>query len=272
MKLAVMTSVCPDWTIEEIIQGMKRHGYQGLEPRVEWGHRAGIESSLSPVKRQEIREKLEDHGLNICCISTSIRMAAPDPDERQKHIDTLHTYIDLASDLGATMIRTFGGPRARNIELRGVVDYVVEGYRAVLPHAEERGVTVLMETHDDWSCSNRVREVVEKADHRKLRALWDIMHPNRLLERPEETFHTIGEYTEHVHVHDGKYSEDKSGISVCALGEGDIDHATPVSLLKGAGFKGYISIEVIHKPGSSHDADGVMGQYGEVLREYMTMP
>jgi hypothetical protein len=43
VKIATMTSVCPDWTLDEIIAGMLRHGYTGLEARVEWQHASGIE-------------------------------------------------------------------------------------------------------------------------------------------------------------------------------------------------------------------------------------
>jgi hypothetical protein len=37
-------------------------------------------------------------------------------------------------------------------------------------------------------------------------------------------------------------------------------------MLNEVGFDGYLSVEVIHKPGSEHDADGVLGQYGEAFR------
>ena len=30
IKLATMSSACPDWTLDEVVAGMKRHGYQGL--------------------------------------------------------------------------------------------------------------------------------------------------------------------------------------------------------------------------------------------------
>ena len=33
IKLATMSSVCPDWTLDEVVAGMKRHSYQGFEPR-----------------------------------------------------------------------------------------------------------------------------------------------------------------------------------------------------------------------------------------------
>ena len=37
IKIATMTSVCPDYSLDEIIEAMKRYGYTGLEARVEWG-------------------------------------------------------------------------------------------------------------------------------------------------------------------------------------------------------------------------------------------
>ena len=48
IKLATMSSACPDWTLDEVVAGMKRHGYQGFEPRVEWDHACGIEAELAP--------------------------------------------------------------------------------------------------------------------------------------------------------------------------------------------------------------------------------
>jgi sugar phosphate isomerase/epimerase len=267
IKLATMSSVCPDWNLKETIAGMKRHGYQGLEPRVEWNHASGIEAGLSAAGRAEVRKQMEDEGLEICCVATSVRMAAPEPDAQAKHVEDLKKYIELAADLGCPLIRTFGGQRARDRELAAIVDYVVEGYMKALPMAADAGVTVLMETHDDWSCSAPVRAVVEKAGHPNLKILWDIMHPQRMLEKPEETFQVVGEYTHHLHAHDGSYVDGK--MQVGPLGKGAIDHAVPLQLLNEAGFSGYFSVEVIHAPGSDHDAEGVLKQYGEQFREIM---
>ena len=55
IKLATMSSVCPDWTLNDVVTGMKRHGYQGFEPRVEWGHASGIEVGLSGAQRKAVR-------------------------------------------------------------------------------------------------------------------------------------------------------------------------------------------------------------------------
>ncbi|MSR82444.1 MAG: sugar phosphate isomerase/epimerase [Candidatus Latescibacteria bacterium] len=266
-NLAVMTSVCPDLGLEEIIALMRRHGYQGLEPRVEWGHACGIEVQLSPARRQEVRARLEGEGLAVSCIATGARLAAPDPGERAGHVASLMGYIDLAGDLGCPWVRTFGGPRARDQELAGVVEYVAEGYQPLLAQAQARGVTLLLETHDDWSCAAPVRAVVEKVAHARLRVLWDFMHPQRMMEKPAETFQTIGPLTEYLHGHDGVYAEGR--MQIVGLGQGVIDHAGPLRLLAGAGFAGYFSVEVIHQRQKPHDAEGVMRQYAGAFRELM---
>ena len=192
-------------------------------------------------------------------------MAAPDPDERAGHVEDLKRYIDLAADLGCVRIRTFGGQRDRGQELVAVVDYVAEGYRQVLEQAEARGVTLMLETHDDWCASAPVRAVIERVRHPNLKVLWDFMHTQRMLEKPAESFQVLGEYTHHTHAHDGQIVDGKLRVSQ-TLGDGLFDHLIPLRLLSQNGFSGYFSVEVIHPPGSEHDADAVLRQYGEQFR------
>ena len=68
-----------------------------------------------------------------------------------------------------------------------------------------RGGRVMMETPDEWCVSTQVRAVVERVDHPNLRVLWDLMHTQRFMERPEHTMRTIGHLTAHLHAHDGRY-------------------------------------------------------------------
>ena len=203
--LAGMTSIFPDWTLTEALAGLKRHGYQGLEARVEWNHHSGIEVSLSQSERAAVRHQVEDAGLELCAVATSVRSAEEDAGKRAQHMDDLRRYIDLAADLGAGVVRTFGGQRPRDRELKYIVDYVVVAYLSVLDQAAARGVTVLLETHDDWSHSSDVRAVIEQANHPNLRVLWDFMHTQRMMETPAETFANIGHLARHVHGHDGIY-------------------------------------------------------------------
>jgi len=263
IKLAAMTSVFPDWDIGEIVAGLKCHGYQGVEPRVEWDHACGIEATLPAEARTRIRDQFAAEGLDICCIATSVRMATADHQERADQVEALKGYIDLAGDLGCPLLRTFGGKRGDG-ELTPIVDYVADGYRQVMEQAASRDVTVLMETHDDWCHTAPVRAVVELVDDPRLRVLWDFMHPQRMMETVAESFSAIGELTAHTHGHDGRF--DSGRLEFVDWGTGTVDHAAPLRLLQNAGFDGYFSIEIIHAPGSEYDADGVLNMYAEGFR------
>jgi sugar phosphate isomerase/epimerase len=263
-----MTSVCPDWDLPTIVEGMLRHGYVGLEPRVGWGHRAGLETDLSPAARAEARRRLEDAGLAVCCVASGARFAATAPAERRASLAETRRCIELAADLGCPLVRTFGGPRSEPWQLHHYVEHVVEGYREVLPEASAAGVTLLLETHDDWSASAPVRAVVERVGHERCAVLWDLLHPMRVMERPEVTFQNLSALTRHLHVHDYDYGPDGRSRAA-ALGEGLYDHEPPLRLLADAGFSGYASVEIIHGRGTEHDADGVLGQYAGKLREYL---
>ena len=265
VKLSTMTSVTPDWTLDQIIEGMQKHGYQGLEPRAGWGHAAGLELDTTPADRDAARSKLEAAGLAVSCIATGARFAAEDSSELDGYIAETDKAIDLVADLGGGLVRTFGGARGKG-EVRGIVNRTADAYKRVVDHAADRGVIVMMETHDEWCNSAQVRSVVETVNHPNLGVLWDFMHTQRMGERPEETMGVIGALTKHVHAHDGRYVDGGRKLDTVGLGEGELDHGTPLKLLSDAGFDGYFSVEVIHKPGSDHDAEGVMKQYGEGFR------
>ena len=110
--------------------------------------------------------------------------------------------------------------------------------------------------------------MVEQVGHPNLKVLWDFMHSQRMLEKPEESFQILGEYTHHTHAHDGEIVDGKLQVSG-TLGSGFIDHEIPLRLLSEAGYSGYFSVEVIHKPGSEHNADAVLAQYAKQFQVIM---
>jgi sugar phosphate isomerase/epimerase len=244
---------------------MKKYGYQALEPRVEWKHKQGIELGMSAAQRQGFKARFADENLLLSCVSTSVKMALPDEDERRKQIGDLHQYIDFAADIGAPYIRTFGGALKEKSEIQGVVNYTIKGYKETLEHARERQVVLLLETHDFWSHSDYVRAVVEGVDDSQLKVLWDIMHPQRMCETVQVTFANIGSLTRHLHAHDAQYVETGEKTQKAPLGKGDFDHQEPLRLLEEAGFDGCFSVEVIHPVGGEYNVEGVMGQYAEAF-------
>ena len=241
MKYAFMTFSCPELSLDDVLSLAKRLGYDGIEPRIDRGHKHGVELEADVAMRREIRRKAADSGVSLCCIATSCKYA--DPKDATEQAEETLRCIDLAADVGAVRIRVFGGRIPDGVSREGATDLLVESLRSVAEHALEQGVTVCLETHDDWCDPSHVAEVMKRIDHPAIAVNWDIMHPvRRAGSTMDEAFRILKPWIRHVHFHDGVTVGDGK-LELRTAGKGMVDHRRAVELLKMASYEGYLSGE-----------------------------
>ncbi|MGC4044016.1 MAG: sugar phosphate isomerase/epimerase family protein [Armatimonas sp.] len=225
MKLAFSTLACPQWDFDEILSAAAASGYAGLELR---GYLAEMDLTRAtpylPENLSETRQKLADAGVSVCCIGSSGIVG-------QGNLDHVKGHAALAHELGAPYVRIFGGkPESLTV--------AVENLRAMADAAQAEGVALVLETHDDFSTGATVGKLLSEAAHPAVFSLWDLHHPLRQGESPEETLAALGAWLRHVHVKDGI-----AGQGYTLLGEGDVPVAAMLSLLQAHGYDGYVSVE-----------------------------
>jgi len=257
MQLCFMTFACPDWTLDQLIEGAARHGYPGVEPRVTAGHQHGIEPDMPSAARRRVRAAFDASPVAIGCIATSCRFAAEDPARRAANVDDLKRHIALAADLGAPRLRVFGGKRPEGLDLPSAIAIVADDLRAAADLAAEAGVQVCLETHDDFRPGRSVGQVLERADHPNLLANWDVMHPARAGEPLDETLRWLGGRIAHVHIHDD--ADGKAALP----GDGDLPLSDHLAALRGLDFGGYLSAELWPDIGAP---DHILSEYARRLR------
>lgn len=241
MKLAFSSLACIDWSLEEVAVRAVQFGYQGVELR--GMNRQHISPEFTPQERQEVVNLFRSHHLEIPCITAYTRFTSPDAEERRRNEEDLERYVDLAADLGAFFVRTFGGEMSPGIKPELCFDYMAESLSKVADYASARGVTIILETHDDFSDTSFIVEVMKRARHEHLGVLWDILHPLRFGELVEETFSRIKEYLRYLHVKDGKKGELRGPWPLVRLGEGEVPLRKILKLLSESGFQGYLCVE-----------------------------
>lgn len=241
MKYSFMSFSCPQLSLDEMLSLAKRIGYDGIEPRIVSGHKHGIELDADAAMRRESRRKAADSGIALCCVATSCRYA--DPASTQQNVDETLRCIDLAADVGAPRIRVFGGRIGGGIDREEAIEVVAKSLLSVADHASERGVTVCMETHDDWRDPKHVAEVMNRVNHPSICVNWDVMHPVRGgFATMDQAFETLKPWIRHLHVHDASKGTDK----LVPIGEGAYDHRRVIELLPSISYDGYISGEWIN--------------------------
>ena len=243
MKLAFMSFSCPELSLEEILALARRLGYDGLELRISSEHKHEIDYDSTASFRTNCRDTAEKAGISLCCVATSCVYA--NPDTRETMTENTHKAIDLAGDIGAPCIRVFGGTIPEGISREQAIDGVAESFRSVADHAAERNVAVCMETHDDWCDPSHVAAVLRQVAHPAIAANWDIMHPVKTCNISiERSFEILKEWIKHVHFHDGKFDENQK-FGLTPVGQGMINHALAVKLLKNSEYSGFMSGEWI---------------------------
>ena len=243
MKYAFMTFSTPTLTLAEVLATARQYGYDGIEPRLDAEHLHGIEVTASAAERAAIRRQVAESGIALACLATSLTYADPATSAAMRQ--GTHERVELAGDLGVPVIRVFGGQLPAGLSREAAIDQVITSLRAVADHARQRGVTIAMETHDDWRDPQHVAAVMRGVNHAAVAVNWDIMHPvNGGFATVAGAFATLQPWIRHLHVHDG--NDGANGLAFAPIGTGKIDHRSAVRLLLGLNYAGYISGEWIN--------------------------
>ena len=244
MKIAFSTLGCPDFDWSDIYSMAKDLGFDGIEIR-------GLGKDIFAVKAQPFTEaelpntirKLKELRLEIPCLSSGCCLKFTEKAE-QNH-DEIVQYIELASKLGTPYIRILADLEPQP---DGEVDdeAVLAALRRLIPIAEEKGVTLLIETNGVYTDTKRLSELLANAASDAVGALWDVHHPYRFAgESPDATVKNLGAYIKYVHVKDSVMQDGK--VFYRLMGEGDLPMDGFMMALRSINYDGYISLEWVKR-------------------------
>ena len=111
MKASFHTGALSAYPRTEVIPRLAALGYQGVELNAETAPwmKPHVTPGLSPKGRDAIRQLAQDHGLEISSISAHISLVDADHGERQRHVDFVKGCIDLAADVGTSVVHGIAG-------------------------------------------------------------------------------------------------------------------------------------------------------------------
>lgn len=242
MKIAYSTLACPRWSIEEAVVAAVQYGYDAIEWRLADGEI--ITPATSQTVRQRLRELPRAHGIAIACLDSSCRVVQATEQERIEVVEEASRMLDLAAEIGSTFLRVFGGPLPAAISRAELIDPTAAVLHRIGMYAAERGITVVLETHDDWSQSADLLTLLKAANAPAVKVLWDIHHTYRSGEAPVQSVADLGSSIAFVHVKDGRPSPARAdGWQLCLLNEGVVPLREAYDALKQSGYDGYLSLE-----------------------------
>jgi sugar phosphate isomerase/epimerase len=242
MKLAFTTLACPSWTLRQIVEQAAKLGFDAIDFR-------GLLDSIDITERPEFTTEIDatkrligDHGLVVSCLSISARYAVVAPEAREEQFAETRRNMELAAELGAPMLRVYGGRVPDGETQQSILPALADNLAAMVDEAEGYGVTLGIETHDDWTDSMWLGQLMAAVDHPRSRVIWDLHHPYRVAgETPEQTYGNVGSYVAGIHVKDSVASN--GDHRYVPVGQGDVPLKEMLDLIVAGGYEGYATLE-----------------------------
>ena len=288
----------PALTFAEIVRRAKEYGYDGIELDGKRPH--GNPMDLDQRARDEMRNLLEQAGLEISCVAANNDFSSPIPEHRECQLLMVREQARLARDLGAKVVRLFAAwpgivmrdgiatydlirgnfytferqfPYATRLERW---NFVKDCLREAAAFGEEFGVVMTLQNHapliEHWKdCYDLVREV----DSPWLKVCLDL--PIMIKQDREwvrEAALTVGSLQAYSHF-GGEFYRDQAGqaqLKAHVWGRPLPDYAYFLDLMAEIGYDGYFGYELCHPVlNESHEPEGLeyVDQQIRMAREYL---
>jgi len=241
--IAFSTLGCPAWTWKQILDSADRNGYAGIEIR-------GIAGEMDLPKVPELqgsrlaatKKDLAALGIVVSDLGASSQMHHKDEATRAKHLDEGRRFIDLAQAMGVKYVRVFGDKIPGDEPKDEVMKRVVAGFRQMAEYAKPAGVTVLIESHGDFTKSKDLEEILTRVGSPQFALLWDAHHSFVAgKEQPKDTYARLGKWMRHTHLKDSKPEGAERRYVLTGMGEVPVKEQ--VRVLAAGGYGGLYSFE-----------------------------
>src|SRR5438132_787860 len=118
---------------------------------------------LAPGRLEEAKPQLAGHGLSVSDLGASAQMHEMDPRKHAAQLAEARRFIDLAQALGAPYVRVFGNNYVKYVPRADMLAHIARGLRELGDYAQPKGVTVLLESHGDFTDSPSLLELLRLA-------------------------------------------------------------------------------------------------------------
>lgn len=244
---SICNEVYQGWEFSETCRHIRETGYEGIE--IAPFTLAEDPSTISPDARAEYRRIMDSEGLAFVGLHwlmvspKGLHVTTPDAELRARSWEHIVNLIDLCADLGPGGVMVFGSPLQRGTTGGSTREEAtrryIDGLAAVAPHAESRGVEILVEAlpsnqTDVVLSLDEAAAIVNEINSPAIRTMFDTHNAVEETTPHHQLVDTHFPLIRHIHV-----NETDGGH----CGTGDYDFAPVLATLKRLDYKGWISLE-----------------------------
>jgi sugar phosphate isomerase/epimerase len=174
LKLGTVTYlIAKDWDVPTIIKHLTDVGLDAVELRTT--HRHGVEISLPPAARAEVRKAFEGSPVKVGGLGTICEYQSPDPAVVRKNIDETKQWVVLARDIGAPSVKVRPNGLPKEVPEERTLEQIGNALAECGAFAADHGIRIQLEVHGTGTSRlPRIRRIMDHArNHPAVRVCWN---------------------------------------------------------------------------------------------------
>jgi sugar phosphate isomerase/epimerase len=203
LKVGTVTyNIAKDWDVPTIIKNLTEVGMDAVELRT--SHKHGVEISLSPAARAEVRKQFEDSPVKIGGLGTTCEYHAPDPAVVRKNIEETKAWVTLAKDIGSPSVKVRPNGLPKGVPEEKTLEQIGKSLAECGAFAQDNGIKIQLEVHgSETSRVPRIRKIFDYGgNHPAVKACWN-SNPTDLLDGGfDANFRLLRDQIGQVHMRD----------------------------------------------------------------------
>ena len=162
LKLGAVTyNIAKDWDVPTIIKNFTAVGLDAVELRTTHAH--GVELSLTPAQRAEVRRQFEASAIRIGGLGTTCEYHAADPAVVRKNIEETKQWVQLAQDLGCPGVKVRPNGLPKGVPEERTLEQIGKALKECGVAAHDAGVRIQLEVHG--AETQRIPRIVKMLEH-----------------------------------------------------------------------------------------------------------
>jgi sugar phosphate isomerase/epimerase len=174
LKLGTVTyNIAKDWDVPTIIRNLSEVGMDGVELRTTHTH--GVEISLPPAARAELRKRFDDSPVKIGGLGTTCEYHAPNAATVRKNVEETKAWVTLARDLGCPSVKVRPNGLPKEVPEEKTLEQIGKALAECGAFANDHGVKIQLEVHGEaTSRVPRIRKILDYGgNHPGVRVCWN---------------------------------------------------------------------------------------------------
>jgi sugar phosphate isomerase/epimerase len=222
-----------DWDLPTLISHCEQANVPGVELRTMHAH--GVEPSLSPQQRAEVKKRFADSKVTNVGIGSNERFDDPNPAAVQKAIEDSKAFIRLSQDVGGSGVKVKPDRFHKDVPREQTIEQIGRSLNVLGKFGADYHQQIRLEVHGQCAELPTIRKILDVADHPNVAICWNSNPQDLQGDGLEKNFQLVADrFGATCHIHE--------------LEAESYPYIQLFTLLQGIDYKGWVLLEAGKPP------------------------